>query len=205
MVTLRLQRRGRKKRPYYHIVCADSRSPRDGRIIEDLGRFDNLQNPPMLQLDTERVLHWLEKGAQPSDNVRSILKKEGIMYRMHLRRWGKDKEEIDQIIEEWKAEKGEEEVDEKTKSQREKQRQLLEAEEKEYQKQLEQKAKEEAARRKAEEAAKKAEEEAAAKEVEEAEKAEAKAEAEKDSDDADADADSDEDSDDEDEDTSEEE
>ncbi len=80
MLRIRLQRRGRKKRPIHHIVVADSRKPRDGRIIEDLGRFDNITPNNQLELDRERALYWLKEGAQPSDTVRSIFKDEGIMY-----------------------------------------------------------------------------------------------------------------------------
>jgi small subunit ribosomal protein S16 len=79
MIKIRLQRRGRKKRPIHHIVVADSRSPRDGRIIENLGRFDNITAKNEVTLDEERAIHWLQQGAQPSDTVRSILKNQGIM------------------------------------------------------------------------------------------------------------------------------
>jgi small subunit ribosomal protein S16 len=102
LIKLRLQRRGRKKRPYYHIVVADSRSPRDGRVIERLGRFDNVSENKELTYDEERVIHWLKIGAQPSDTVRNILKKEGILYKMHLMRWGKSDEEIEAALEEWR-------------------------------------------------------------------------------------------------------
>ena len=98
MVRLRLQRHGRKKLPFYHIVAADVRTKRDGRIIEDLGRFNPTQEPSLLRLETDRVIHWLKNGAQPTDTVRSILKKEGIYYRLHLERWGKSEEEIDATV-----------------------------------------------------------------------------------------------------------
>ncbi|HAY37835.1 MAG TPA: 30S ribosomal protein S16, partial [Bacteroidetes bacterium] len=79
MVKLRLRRMGRKKRPIYAIVSADARSPRDGRYIEDLGRYAPLDEPATMSLKNDRILHWLEAGAQPSDTVRSLLSKEGIM------------------------------------------------------------------------------------------------------------------------------
>lgn len=158
MIRLRLQRKGRKKRPYYHIVVADKRSPRDGRIIEQVGRFDNVSENKQLLLDEERIIHWLKIGAQPSDTVRNLLKGEGILYKMHLIRWGKSEEEIEAALSEWREQR--KSTGEKKVSRKEKQKSLLEAEEKEYKKQLEQKAAE------------------AAKEVEKA-KAEAKAEAEK--------------------------
>jgi len=74
LITLRLQRKGRKKRPFYHIVVADSRAPRDGRIIERLGRFDDVSEKKELTYDEERVIHWLKTGAQPSHTVRNLLK-----------------------------------------------------------------------------------------------------------------------------------
>jgi len=103
LVKIRLQRHGRKRLPYYHIVVADSRARRDGRIIEDLGRYSPTEQPVMVKLDTARVVHWINKGAQPTDTVRSILKKEGIMLRMHLLRWGKTEEEIETAVAEFKA------------------------------------------------------------------------------------------------------
>jgi small subunit ribosomal protein S16 len=100
-----LQRHGRKKRPYYHLVAADIRARRDGRIIEDLGRYNPVTAPTMVTLNTERVIYWLQNGAQPTDTVRSILKKEGIFYRLHLMGWGKSAEEIETTLAEWKADK----------------------------------------------------------------------------------------------------
>lgn len=107
MVKIRLQRHGRKRLPYYHIVVADSRSRRDGRIIEDLGRYSPTQQPAFVKVDTDRVVHWIGKGAQPTDTVRSILKKEGIYLRMHLMRWGKSEEEIQTAVDEFKAKRAE--------------------------------------------------------------------------------------------------
>lgn len=173
MIKLRLQRKGRKKRPFYHIVVADSRSPRDGRIIERLGRFDNVSEDKKLTYDEERVIHWLKIGAQPSDTVRNILKKEGILYKMHLMRWGKSEEEINAALEEWRQAR-EDRDSEADVSRKNQQKELLKAEEQEYKKQLEEKA---AAA--AKELEKKKEEEAKAKaEAEAAKKAEAEAEAE---------------------------
>lgn len=146
MLTIRLQRRGRRKRPLHHIVVADSRKPRDGRIIEDLGRFDNVTPKNQLTLNRERALYWLKQGAQPSDTVRSIFKNQGIMYEMHLIRWGKSEEEIEAALEEWREAREAKEKEVPTRKER--QKALLEAEEKEYQKQLKKKA-EEAAKEKA--------------------------------------------------------
>jgi small subunit ribosomal protein S16 len=107
LVRIRLQRHGRKKKPYYHIVVADIRKKRDGGIIEDLGRYNPVATPKAVTLETERVIHWLQNGAQPSEAVVGLLKAEGIYYRLHLIRWGKTAEEIEQTIADWKAGKGE--------------------------------------------------------------------------------------------------
>ncbi|TNE71828.1 30S ribosomal protein S16 [bacterium] len=163
MVRIRLQRHGRKKRPYYHIVAADIRKKRDGGIIEDLGRYNPVATPKMVNLNTERVLYWLANGAQPSESVRGLLKAEGIFYRQHLIRWGKSAEEIDQAIADWKSGKP---VAGKA-SKAEKMREALKAEEEQVKKAQVEAA---AAAKKAEEEAKVAAEAAAAAEetVEEA-------------------------------------
>lgn len=75
-VALRLARRGRKKRPFYRIVAADSEMRRDGRYLETLGTYDVLQDPPAISLNQERAKYWIEHGAQPSQTVRSIIAKE---------------------------------------------------------------------------------------------------------------------------------
>ena len=85
-VKIRLQRRGRKKRPLYHIIIADSRSPRDGRFIETIGSYNPLTKPATIELDREKAFDWLMKGAEPTDTVRAILRYKGIMYRKHLSR-----------------------------------------------------------------------------------------------------------------------
>ncbi len=99
-VKLRLRRLGRRKRPAYSVVATDSRSPRDGRFIEDLGRYNPLNDPATVDLKTDRLLYWLEQGAQPSDTVRSLLSREGLMLALHLRRKGKSDEEIRAAMEE---------------------------------------------------------------------------------------------------------
>ena len=73
MVRLRLARMGRKKKPHYRIVAADSRAPRDGRFIEQLGYYNPMNDPMELKLDLERVDHWLQVGAQPSETVNSLI------------------------------------------------------------------------------------------------------------------------------------
>lgn len=77
-VHLRLARAGRHKRPFYRLVAADSRKPRDGRYLEVLGTYDPLPNPPVTQFKSERVIDWLQKGAQPTVTVRTLFRRSGI-------------------------------------------------------------------------------------------------------------------------------
>lgn len=90
---------GRKKLPVWAVVAADSRFPRDGRYIEDLGRYYPVEEPARVELNNERLLHWLEVGAQPSDTVRSLLSKEGLLMEHHMRLKGKSEAEIQQAVE----------------------------------------------------------------------------------------------------------
>lgn len=78
-VKIRLRRMGAKKAPFYHIVVADERCPRDGRFIEEIGYYDPTKDASAVQLDTEKAKKWLSNGAQPTDTVRSILKKQGVL------------------------------------------------------------------------------------------------------------------------------
>ena len=75
MVKIRLQRAGAKKAPFYHIVVADSRSPRDGRIIEKIGTYDPMTNPATITLDKEKVAAWIKNGAKPTDTVKALIEK----------------------------------------------------------------------------------------------------------------------------------
>ncbi len=77
-VRIRLKRTGAKKAPHYRVVVADSRAPRDGRFIEELGYYNPIANPAVIKIDEEKALAWLQKGAQPSDTVRTLFKKAGI-------------------------------------------------------------------------------------------------------------------------------
>ncbi|MBR3250804.1 MAG: 30S ribosomal protein S16 [Erysipelotrichaceae bacterium] len=79
MVKLRLKRMGAKKVPFYRIVAADSRAPRDGRDIDTIGTYDPTKNPAIINIDEEKALNWLNKGAIPSDTVRGLLAKNGVM------------------------------------------------------------------------------------------------------------------------------
>ena len=83
---IRLQRHGSKKRPFYFIVIADSRAPRDGKFIQKLGTYNPLTVPATIQLDRQKALEWLNKGATPTDTVRRILSFKGVLYLKHLLR-----------------------------------------------------------------------------------------------------------------------
>ena len=80
-VKIRLRRLGAKKKPFYRLVVADSRARRDGRFIESLGTYDPLRDPPAVVLDEDRTVHWLRRGAQPTDTVRRILTRRGVLQR----------------------------------------------------------------------------------------------------------------------------
>jgi small subunit ribosomal protein S16 len=108
-VKIRLSRHGKKQNPYYHIVIADSRAPRDGKFIERIGHYDPTTNPATIKLDFDRALSWLEKGAQPTDTCRAILSYEGVLMKQHLLN-GVKKGAFDEAIaltrfETWKSEK----------------------------------------------------------------------------------------------------
>jgi small subunit ribosomal protein S16 len=102
---IRLQRHGRKKKPFYHIVAADARAPRDGKFIEKLGTYNPLTVPATINLDRDAAYDWLMKGAQPTDTVRAILKFKGVYYKKHLQRGvakgAMDQEKADQLLQEW--------------------------------------------------------------------------------------------------------
>jgi len=87
-VRIRLKRMGAHKRPFYRVVVSDSRSPRDGRFIEELGYYNPLTNPVQLRIDEEKALKWLQNGAQPSDTARSLLSKAGVLKKYHELRQG---------------------------------------------------------------------------------------------------------------------
>jgi small subunit ribosomal protein S16 len=108
-VKIRLQRRGRKKSPFYHIVIADARAPRDGRFIEKIGTYNPMTKPATIELNNERAFQWLKDGAQPTDTARAILRFKGVMYMKHLQR-GVEKgaltqEQADDKLKAWMEEK----------------------------------------------------------------------------------------------------
>ena len=79
MLKIRLRRMGAKKAPFYRIIVADSRAPRDGAFVEELGYYNPLTDPVELKVDAERAAHWIKNGAQPTDTVRALLKKSGVI------------------------------------------------------------------------------------------------------------------------------
>ncbi|WP_118193605.1 30S ribosomal protein S16 [Albibacterium indicum] len=81
---IRLQRFGKKGKPFYHVVVADSRAPRDGKFIERLGSYNPNTNPATVSIDFDKTLDWLNKGAQPTDTARAILSYRGVLYKKHL-------------------------------------------------------------------------------------------------------------------------
>ncbi|MBO4504595.1 MAG: 30S ribosomal protein S16 [Bacteroidales bacterium] len=106
---IRLQRRGKKNQPFYHLVIADGRAPRDGRFIEDLGTYNPLTNPATLNINFDRALYWLEAGASPSETARAILRREGVYMMKHLRggvaKGAFSENEAQARFEAWKKEK----------------------------------------------------------------------------------------------------
>jgi small subunit ribosomal protein S16 len=117
-VKIRLARKGRKKQAYYHVVVADSRSPRDGRFIEKIGIYNPLTDPATIDINFEKALGWLQNGAQPTDTCRAILKYKGVMMKKHLlegvKKGAFDEAEADRRFNEWL--KGKEEKIEMKKS-----------------------------------------------------------------------------------------
>ena len=108
-VRIRLTRQGRKASPFYHIVVADSRAPRDGKFIERLGSYNPNTNPATIELNFERALYWLQTGAQPSDTAKSLLSKQGVMMKKHLlegvKKGAFDEAAAEAKFEKWVAEK----------------------------------------------------------------------------------------------------
>ncbi len=106
---IRLQRHGRKRYAFYHIVVADSRAPRDGRFIERIGSYNPNTNPATIDLDFDKALDWLTKGAQPTDTVRAILSYKGVLYKKHLlggvAKGAFDEAEAERRFEAWLADK----------------------------------------------------------------------------------------------------
>lgn len=104
-VKMRLQRKGRRKSPFYHVVIADARAPRDGKFIERIGTYNPMTKPATIDIDRDKAFEWLMKGAQPTDTVRAMLRFKGVMYRKHLTRGvakgALTQEEADKLYQEW--------------------------------------------------------------------------------------------------------
>jgi small subunit ribosomal protein S16 len=90
-VRIRLRRLGAKKRPFYRVVVADQRSPRDGRFIEIIGKYHPLEDPSLIEIDEEKALEWLKKGAQPSEPVTNLLRKTGIWEKFEAEKQSRSK------------------------------------------------------------------------------------------------------------------
>jgi small subunit ribosomal protein S16 len=108
-VTIRLSRHGKKHQAFYHIVVADSRAPRDGRLIEKIGIYNPRTNPATIEINQEKALSWLNKGAQPSDTCRAILSYKGVLYKRHLnegvKKGAMTQEQADAKFAEWMEQK----------------------------------------------------------------------------------------------------
>lgn len=100
-VKLRLRRMGRKKKPFYRIIAADSRAPRDGRFIEEIGYYNPLTDPMTIEVKEDRALYWLGEGAIPTDTVRSLLRKKGVTLRFDLTKRGVAAEKVDEEVQKW--------------------------------------------------------------------------------------------------------
>ena len=114
-VRIRLQRHGRKKRPFYRLVAADARAQRDGVFLERLGHYDPLKDPADILIDEEKALKWLRRGAQPSDTAKRLLSKTGILMKFEYERLGKpmpEDEVAEAVVEETDATEHTEEVQE---------------------------------------------------------------------------------------------
>jgi small subunit ribosomal protein S16 len=106
---IRLQRKGKKGQPFYHLVVADGRAPRDGKFIERLGTYNPMTHPATIEIDFDRSLYWVQVGAQPSDTARSILANQGVMLKHHLikgiAKGALTEEQVEERFQAWKDEK----------------------------------------------------------------------------------------------------
>ncbi len=110
-VRMRLQRFGKKGKPFYHIVIADGRAPRDGKFIEKIGTYDPITQPASVNIDIDKAVKWINNGAQPSDTVRAILSYKGVLYKNHLlkgvAKGALTPEQAEEKFQKWSAEKEE--------------------------------------------------------------------------------------------------
>lgn len=136
-VKLRLRRMGKKRQPIYKVVAADARSPRDGKYIEAIGSYNPLTDPATIELQEDRALYWLGCGAQPTETVKNLLSKQGILLKNDLQKKGLSEEAIAAKLEEWgtkkesSLEKKKAKVDQQKKEKAEADKKKLEEENKE--------------------------------------------------------------------------
>jgi small subunit ribosomal protein S16 len=98
---------GKKKQPFYRIVAIDSRVARDGKYLDNIGTYNPRLEPAAVQLDSARVVYWLSKGAKPSDTVRSLLRRQGVLMRLHLQKLGMAEAQISEAMKQWEAQQAE--------------------------------------------------------------------------------------------------
>jgi len=175
---IRLQRRGKKRRAFYHIVIADGRAPRDGRYIERIGTYNPVTKPADINIDFDRALTWLQHGAQPTNTVRAILSYKGVMLKNHLQKGvlkgALTQEQADARFNQWL--KGKEEKIQKATEEVENKEQQLENERLEKEREINEKRAEEIKKKRQSEAAEQAESTKEEQPAEEAEPKEEKAE-----------------------------
>ncbi|MCK5149024.1 30S ribosomal protein S16 [bacterium] len=102
-VRMRLTRMGRKKRPFYRIVVADVREPRDGKYLECIGTYCPISDPVEVKIVDERAVYWLSQGAQPTDTVKNLLQRQGIIIKRHLQQKGLDENQIEDEMKKWEV------------------------------------------------------------------------------------------------------
>ena len=120
-VKIRMRRQGRRNRPFYRIVIIDSRKRRDGKPIEELGWYNPIQQiEKNYEIDSERIMYWINEGAQPSNTVKNLLKREGILLRIHLIKQGLNEKDIEYEIQKWEMDKEERLKNKKPKSKKSK-------------------------------------------------------------------------------------
>ena len=117
-VRLRLRRIGKKKMPMYHIVAADSRAARSGKFLEVVGRYEPLQDPMLISAQETRVIHWLNRGALPTDTVRSLLQRTGLWMKWSMAKKGADETTIAREMEKWQMAQGEKRQHDEARKQR---------------------------------------------------------------------------------------
>ena len=128
-VKIRMKRQGRRNRPFYRIVIIDSRKRRDGKPIEELGWYNPIQQiEKNYEIDNKRIIYWINEGAQPSNTVKNILKKEGILLRIHLQKQGLSEKDIEYEFQKWEMDREERLKNKKSKNKKSKKQNLKENE-----------------------------------------------------------------------------